>query len=319
MSCTDFSLHQRGGTCYMSAATLLTVRVFLSRIAQTDENKPLRNFLILSNANDHERALGPNGNHSCPLIPQVLRDTYAQALKVDIETKYDFKFEGIKNDFIEKHCQSDDCKNAKKDSMEGGSAFNFLIALLLSVGFKICVKYYNIIIDSFNSFNQPQGKLFDDRDKYLNYLIYHNDPRDLSFLDGEELNFEISRGLDAVLVHFRCNNLIYDSKKGKMNMADTPLTELKTLLTHYMNKFHEISAQKVKGILIGIGLDNSAHAICAFPCKDDFVVCNSSTLVAPGKEGHKCFMTIDEFLKDNEDVLGGHYKTLHRFTFVCSR
>ena len=104
-----------------------------------------------------------------------------------------------------------------------------------------------------------------------------------------------------------------------MNMADTPLTELKTLLTHYMNIIHKRFAKKVKGILIGIGLDNSAHAICAFPCKDDFVVCNSSTLVAPGKEGHKCFMTIDEFLKDNEDVLRGEYKYLVRFTFVCTR
>ena len=67
--CNAFSLAQRGGTCYMAAATLMFGRVAI-KYARV---QAVRDYVRRSMANAHDDAQGPADNAACPNIPLVVR------------------------------------------------------------------------------------------------------------------------------------------------------------------------------------------------------------------------------------------------------
>lgn len=68
---------QRGGTCYMTAATLLVARGFMRKIKHT----AVREYLLLAQAQDWDRAYGPQTDVGCPRVPSLIRQEYAKLVR----------------------------------------------------------------------------------------------------------------------------------------------------------------------------------------------------------------------------------------------
>lgn len=82
-TCNSFSLTQRGGTCYMAAATLLFGRVAMKYTKESG----LRHFVRRSMANAWDDAQGTSTEVQCPLIPKEIRQYYAAILEnMTVET-----------------------------------------------------------------------------------------------------------------------------------------------------------------------------------------------------------------------------------------
>ena len=89
---------------------------------------------------------------------------------------------------------------------------------------------------------------------------------------------------------------------------------MRDILTYYIDKLHKDidNKYKVKAILIGMKNEKEEkHAVAAFPCRDDFTICNS------GIEPSACFTTVEEFLRYN--YRNDNYNSLRRFTLIGSR
>ena len=70
--CTTFATAQRGGVCYMSAATLIVGRTLLPRVHPQE----IRNYVLLTQAQAWDAALGPEDAARCPRIPYAVRRYY---------------------------------------------------------------------------------------------------------------------------------------------------------------------------------------------------------------------------------------------------
>lgn len=117
MSCSDFSLIQRNGTCYMSASTLMFARIALRQC--TSEH--VRAYVRRSMANAWDDAQGRASESTCPLIPKRVRQFYALMLKTNGK---------VSNIRDAKDVQS----YADVKLTEGGTPEYFLVALFWASG-----------------------------------------------------------------------------------------------------------------------------------------------------------------------------------------
>jgi hypothetical protein len=120
--CSDFSLMQRGKTCFMSAATLLVGRTMMPYI----KDDAVRRYVRYSMANAWEDAQGPVDDGSCPRIPKRVRQYYAALW----DTTYMVpQFRTVKIEAHEMKCVANDtCVSKHLD--KGGFLAQFITALL---------------------------------------------------------------------------------------------------------------------------------------------------------------------------------------------
>ena len=120
MSCSDFALTQRNGTCYMAAATLMFSRVALKSCNVED----VRKYIRFSNANEWDSAHGQTSDQSCPRIPKKIRQYYAFLQNT-----------GVKRYTVHRMKRSDAAAAyhnlvvEKTDMQQGGHPGNFLVAI----------------------------------------------------------------------------------------------------------------------------------------------------------------------------------------------
>jgi hypothetical protein len=81
--CSDFSLKQRGNTCFMSAATLTVGRTMMPYI----KDDAVRRFVRYSMANDWDEAQGGANEGTCPRIPKRVRQYYAALYEKAVKIK----------------------------------------------------------------------------------------------------------------------------------------------------------------------------------------------------------------------------------------
>lgn len=120
--CNDLSLQQRGGTCYMAAATLLFGRTVLPYVTSAS----LRRYVRLSMANRWDDAVGPRYDSTCPRIPVAVREYYSEL--------YTIVYDDLRRPIGEKHYDQKDMRRPalgaiRVGMIEGGGAPEFLASL----------------------------------------------------------------------------------------------------------------------------------------------------------------------------------------------
>ena len=131
--CSDFSLAQRNGTCFMAASTLLFARAALKSCKALD----VRQFVRRSMANAWDDAQGPNTDGLCPRIPKIIRQYYA-ALSMDItELSTGWALKKYDHTMLNACVSTRSC--TEKTLMKGGYADMFLVALFWASDPSSCV------------------------------------------------------------------------------------------------------------------------------------------------------------------------------------
>lgn len=272
MNCSDFAIKQVGNTCFMAAANLIASRVFMSGI----KNDEVRRFLFYSNANRHSDALGDD-IVACPKIPKKIRELYKKILIN--KTK---KFDGNLKDF-ERYCsEKEECKNTKggHTNFNYGQSPEFLLSLLLvsdfSVGF-------------FNNY----------------WMIVEND----------KVTIEETSNIPH---YYKNPDIIIEAYEViKESDEDETTKNTKDILSIIEKNYdHEDSRYRLRAFILYVKqythngkLDS--HVICAFPCKNDYIICNSQ------KEG-QCYSTVDDFLLSN-GVTFAYFPDIVSVSAICEK
>lgn len=125
--CNTMNLVQRGGTCYMASATLAFGRTMMKRA--TDSR--VREYVLLSMGNAHDRAQGKAADPACPNIPPKVRRYYA-ALQQKPK----------RDDLV--IIRGNDLKktDAHPNMLSGGATHSFLAALMWSANIPCTLMKY---------------------------------------------------------------------------------------------------------------------------------------------------------------------------------
>lgn len=263
-SCSNFSLKQRNGTCYLAASTLLFARSALKECNDTD----VRNFVRRTMANAWDDAQGPKGDVTCPRIPQKIRDYYSAFLDLPF-----YKNRINVNAIHEANCVTKGTC-LKQDLINGGSGVGFLIALFWASGIK---SYLTRVVCKFV-------------DPMENFLL-EGEPAEAN---GGTLSDLMRIVVGSLYPDIRFNVIFFRfEKRMPRNLHQMQKME------DFLNDCTEAALKKgyaLQGALLGLidKEDKKGHLVSAYPCmvggRTKWISCNSW--------GENCSPTLFDLMRD---------------------
>lgn len=235
-------MQQRGGTCYMASATLVFARGALDACKHAE----IRHFVRRSMGHAYDDAMGFSWEHTCPRMPKVLRQTYANALE-----KFTARTRGTVMVYTQKSLDcARDSTCTEKALLRGGQAGRFLVSLLLAADMP-CV---------FTMLWCPMNEL----------RMFIEQPPELRNLGPVGYGDKVVRGLRATAA---AQGVCAAFHLVEMQMVWSGLTiDEVDLLERLLSAMHRRASKdrmRVEGATIAVSNKNDptrAHAIATFPC-----------------------------------------------------
>ena len=253
-NCSDFSLRQRGTTCYMAAATLMFGRTVMDVCKVDDVRAYVRRSM--GNAWDDAQGLNTPSQHTCPRIPQNIREYYAYLER-------SAKYKNVLNWFDMKTAQCVQTKTCPATPREpidmvthGGHANDFLVALMWASGIPCLYTYVNTKLHPTTT-QEPAKLNFD-----YSYMMKR---RNATFDDfAKKMVKTMPRKMeDGPRIPFHV--LHFSMKQGEGFRA--PQDSRKVI--NILNELVTIAEGKymiVRGLLLSIGREGGGHAVSIYPC-----------------------------------------------------
>ena len=247
-NCSDFSLKQRGTTCYMAAATLMFGRTAMD-VCKVDD---VRAYVRRSMGNAWDDAQGLVSQHTCPQIPRNVREYYAYLSRSS-------KYKNRLNWFDMKTAQQ-----AKTGTPEepfdmvtkGGHAAEFLVALMWASGIPCLYTYVDTKLHPTTT--QTPAKLNFD----YSYLMKRSNATFDAF--AKKMVKTLPKKMeDGPRIPY--NALHFGMNLGEGFKAPQDSREI----INIMNELVTIAEGRymiVQGLLLSLGREDGGHTVSIYPC-----------------------------------------------------
>jgi hypothetical protein len=248
---------------------------------------------------------------SCPIIPVELKNIYSKFAFLHFanynnndryrSNAYEIDFNNI--------CRIDDtdlkqaCNDHQQD-MEGGHSTAFLLAILSFTNMRVFTSMSCWCVRD----NDNDGVYIKTPEEYIDMRIVRRMQKNIKcpgdascdkyLTHKHESIFDILKDkIDSSTVNIINAPIVDLSEDGEMNHGRVELADIKKVFFKIIEEFsdHDLS---IKAFHLSVyGVDKTVgrgHAMAAFPCKNDIIMCNSW--------GNNCYEKIDDFLQSAEAI-----------------
>ena len=249
-NCSDFSLKQRNGTCYLAAATLMFGRTAMDVCKVDDVRAYVRRSM--GNAWDDAQGLDIPSQNTCPRIPRTIREYYAYLTKRRT-------FQSMMNRFTKVGARCVETKTCSGATVEpvnlidGGEPDRFLVALMWASN--IDCLYTNLYISLYpTKVLNPRGHAV------LNFKY------DYAMKKPHATFNQFAAKIVKTLPKTHPFHVLHFAMHGR-NGYEAPQDSHKVL--DVMNDLVDVAGANkmtIQGVGISIGNADGGHAVSVYPC-----------------------------------------------------